>query len=137
MSASIVPDGQAPPFGIVTPTDHSAWIIIGTAFGLSCVLLFSVIRMWVRTSNAPRFALDDAFLGSATVSLPGTSCVLELYVANNHPRQLISIANSSITFYAASLGLGRSKEFVNPEDLVKIQKVRQRPISLGSVYKSD
>ncbi len=85
MSAFIVPDGHAPPFASVTPTDHSAWIIIGTAFGLSCVLLFSVIRICARTSNAPRFALDDAFLASATVGLLGMSCVLQLHVANSRP----------------------------------------------------
>ncbi|KAF7511001.1 hypothetical protein GJ744_005547 [Endocarpon pusillum] len=58
--------------------------------------------MCVRTSAAPRFALDDIFLGSAT---------------------LIAIAVSSIIFYAASLGLGRSIELLNPDDLVKVQKL--------------
>lgn len=122
MSSPTIPDGQAPPFSVVTPTDHSAWIIIATAFGLFCVLLFSIIRVALRSTVASR-SLDDAFLASATVCLPKICCVLQVRPAKYHHLQLISIVDSSITFYAASLGLGRSIELVNPDGLVKIQKV--------------
>jgi hypothetical protein len=70
MSSPVVPHGQSPPFAVVTPTDHSAWIIITTAFGLACLLLFTLIRTFVRLTIAPPFGLDDAFLGSATVGRP-------------------------------------------------------------------
>lgn len=102
MSIPAVPDGHYPPFAVVTPTDHSAWIIIGTAFGLSCVLLFSVIRICIRLTISPPFGLDDVFVGSATV---------------------LSVVQSAITLYAASLGLGKSIELVTPDALVKVQKL--------------
>ncbi len=123
MPAPAVPEGQAPPFAVVTPTDHSAWIIIATAFGLSCVLLFSFIRLFIRLTIAPPFGLDDAFLGSATVCFPCIRYISQRCLATYHHLQVISIVQSSITLYAASLGLGKSIELVNPEGLAKVQKV--------------
>ena len=123
MSALTVPDGHAPPFSVVTPTDQSAWIIIATAFGLMCVLMFSIVRTALRSTVASRFALDDALLAAATVCLPRTCCNLQIRIADYHHLQVLSIVDSSITLYAASLGLGRSVELVNPDRLVTVQKV--------------
>ncbi len=66
----IVPPGQSPPFTVVTDTDHEAWIVVATAFGLCCSLLFGGIRIFVRLTIARGVGLDDALLGVATVSLP-------------------------------------------------------------------
>jgi hypothetical protein len=125
MSAPVVPHGQSPPFAVVTETDHSAWIIIGASFGLSCVLLFSVIRVCVRFTIAPAFGLDDIFLGFATVCLPSNHCPSQAYSATDYQVQVISVVQSSITLYAASRGLGKSAELVNTKDLVEVQKVSQ------------
>jgi hypothetical protein len=62
-----VPSGQYPPFAVVTDTDHSAWIIIATALNLSCILLFSVINIFIRWKVSLRVGLDEAFLAASTV----------------------------------------------------------------------
>jgi len=62
-----VPDGQYPPFEVVTDTNHAAWIIIATSMGLSFVLLFSGIRIFNRYMISPRVGLDDSFLAISTV----------------------------------------------------------------------
>ena len=68
-SGGITPPGQSPPFAVVTPTDHTAWIVIATALGLSWVLLFGCGRLFVRCTVNPGFALDDASFAASTVSL--------------------------------------------------------------------
>ena len=68
-SSFIVPAGQSPPFAVVTETDHEAWIVIATAFGLCCSLIFGAFRVFVRFTIARGAGLDDAFLGIATVSI--------------------------------------------------------------------
>lgn len=128
MSAPAVPDGQAPPFAVVTPTDHSAWIIIASAFGLSCVLLFGIIRVGIRLTIAPPFGLDDVLFGTATVCLLRLCPILQICLVTNQHQQLIAIVQSSTILYAASLGMGKSIELVNPEALVKIQKVSPHPL---------
>lgn len=69
MSSFEVPEGHSEPFLVVTPSDKSAWIIIATAFGLTFVLLFGIIRVCVRLTIAPPFGLDDIFQGCSTVGL--------------------------------------------------------------------
>lgn len=134
MFPPVVPEGQSPPFAVVTPTDHSAWIIIATALGFSCVLLFSFIRLGVRLTIAPPFGLDDVFLGAATVSLPSIRYMPWIFsddiffwsrlVTDQHA-QVVSFAQTSTVLYAVSLGLGKSIELVKPERLVQVQKVSQ------------
>lgn len=63
-----VPSGYSAPFAVVTDTDHSAWLIIATALGLSWTLLFAAIRIFIRRTIAPGVGLDDASLAAATVS---------------------------------------------------------------------
>lgn len=63
----VVPDGQYPPFAVVTPDDHAAWIIIAAAVGMFCSLFFGAIRFGVRKFVAPKFGLDDYTLAGATL----------------------------------------------------------------------
>ena len=65
-----VPDGQYPPFEVVTDVNHAAWIIITTALGLSLVLLFSGIRIFTRYTSSPRVGLDEVLLSISTVFYP-------------------------------------------------------------------
>lgn len=59
---------QSPPFAVVSPNDHTAWIIIGTSIGIPIVLVFGAIRLAVRrTAN---LGLDDALIAGSTVSSP-------------------------------------------------------------------
>jgi len=66
-SAFPVPSGQYPPFAVVTETDHTAWIIIATALGLSCILIFSVIKIFIRWTITHTVGADEAFLAASTV----------------------------------------------------------------------
>ena len=63
----VVPPGQSAPFATVTPTDHSAWIIISTALGLSMSLLFAAIRVFIRSATKHGYEKDDLVLAAATV----------------------------------------------------------------------
>jgi hypothetical protein len=62
-----IPPGQSAPFATVTPTDHSAWIIISTALGLSMSLLFAAIRVFIRSATKHEYGKDDYVLAAATV----------------------------------------------------------------------
>jgi hypothetical protein len=62
-----VPPGQSAPFATITPTDHSAWIIISTALGLSMSLLFAAIRVFIRSATKHGYGKDDYLLAAATV----------------------------------------------------------------------
>ena len=63
-----VPAGQYPPFAVVTEDDHRAWIIVTTALGLACALVFAGIRTFVRCAFTDGFGLDDAMVYASTVS---------------------------------------------------------------------
>ena len=65
-----VPPGQYPPFAVVTDTDHAAWIIVTTALGLAMILLFSVVKIFIRYAVSPRVGLDEVFLTISTVRKP-------------------------------------------------------------------
>jgi hypothetical protein len=72
MSQSIelhVPDGYYPPYAVVTDTDHSGYIIIAVALGITFVILSSLIRIFLRISFVQRPGLDDTFLAVATVGI--------------------------------------------------------------------
>ncbi|KAH8602282.1 hypothetical protein B0O99DRAFT_648094 [Bisporella sp. PMI_857] len=98
----VVPPGQYPPFAVVTDTDHSAWIIIATALGLSLILLFSVIKIFIRWSISSRVEFDEAFLATSTI---------------------FAVIQSSIILGAVSAGLGKSIELVLNEDRDRIQRM--------------
>ena len=65
-----LPAGYSAPFSTVTATDHSAWVIIATAVGLACVLIFTFARIIVRYSITQGLGQDDYFLAAAVVRTP-------------------------------------------------------------------
>lgn len=65
---SAVPAGQHAPFAVVTPNDHSAWVIIASALGLALTLLFGAIRIFVRATVGGGHGLDDYMVTAGTVS---------------------------------------------------------------------
>jgi len=101
-SGPTVPEGQYPPFAVVTPDDHAAWILIATALGLACFLFFGTIRAIVRSTLGHGFGIDDYMLYAATV--------------------LASI-QSSIILGACSKGLGKAVDLVSPEAQDEVQKM--------------
>ncbi len=97
-----VPPGQYPPFAVVTPNDHTAWILIVTALGVACFLFFGSVRALVRFSFGHGFGLDDYILYSATA---------------------LAIIQSSIVLGACSKGLGKALHLVSADDQVSVQKM--------------
>jgi hypothetical protein len=63
-----IPEGYSPPFAIVTDTDHTAWLLIAATLSLCMILLFGIIRAFIRWTVSTGLGLDDAFLLAATVS---------------------------------------------------------------------
>lgn len=98
----IVPEGQYPPFAVVTPDDHSAWIIITAVLGLICSLFFGTIRILVRLTINPKFKLDDYSLFAAT---------------------FLTIIQSSIILGACHKGLGKSLDLVPVESHNEVQQM--------------
>lgn len=98
----LVPEGQYPPFAVVTPDDHSAWIIIAAALGLVCSLIFGALRIVVRLTISPKFKLDDYSLLVAT---------------------LLTIIQSSIVLGACSRGLGKSVDLLPLEEQNEVQRM--------------
>jgi hypothetical protein len=66
-SGVVIPPGYSPPFYEVTDTDHTAWIIIGTALCLCWLLLFAAIRTFIRCTITPGLGLDDVAVAVSTV----------------------------------------------------------------------
>lgn len=97
-----VPEGQYPPFAVVTPNEHAAWIIIATAVGMFCSIFFGIIRFGVRKFIAPKFGLDDYMLGGATA---------------------LMIIQSAILLVACSNGLGNSIDLLAEEVQAKVQSL--------------
>ncbi|KAH8807094.1 hypothetical protein F5884DRAFT_675691 [Xylogone sp. PMI_703] len=97
----VIPPDHYPPFAVVTTTDHSAWIIIATALGLSFILLFSAIKIFIRW-RIPRIGLDEWFLAASTI---------------------LGLIQSSIVLGACADGLGKSIELVSEGNLDKIQRM--------------
>lgn len=63
-----IPEGYYPPFAIISEDDHTGWIIIATALGLTLVLISSIIRFVLRSTLGQKAGTDDILLGVATVS---------------------------------------------------------------------
>lgn len=97
-----VPEGQYPPFYIVTPDDHAAWIVIAAATGMCCSLFFGLIRFGVRKFVAPKFGLDDFTLGGAT---------------------LLMVIQTGIILGACTNGLGKSLDLVSLEAQRRVQSM--------------
>jgi len=96
----VVPEGQYPPFAVVTPDDRSAWIIIAAAVGLVCSLFFGALRFFVRRTIDGEFGLDDFIIGAATV---------------------LAAIQSSIILGACSRGLGKSIDLLSLRAQDKVQ----------------
>jgi hypothetical protein len=62
-----VPEGYHPPFAVVSPRDHTAWIVIATTLGLVNILLFAAIRFFLRLTTTQTLGRDDALIAIATV----------------------------------------------------------------------
>lgn len=73
------PEGQHSPFATITPDDHSAWIIIAAALGLSLILLFAAIRAFIRVYISLERGVDDYLVIVSTVRGPK----LELGIRNH------------------------------------------------------
>lgn len=98
----VVPPGQSPPFAVVTSTDHSAWVIIATALGLACVLVFGGIKTFARTSLGKGVSYDEMCLVAST---------------------LIASIQASVILGACSKGLGKSIELVSVKNQASIQQM--------------
>ena len=98
----IVPDGQHPPFAVVTPDDHAAWIIIATALGLVTFLFFCFVRVVVRFTISHGLGMDDYVLYAATV---------------------LGVIQSSIILGACAKGLGKSLHLVSAKAQGEVQQM--------------
>lgn len=98
----VVPEGQYPPFAVVTPDDHEAWILIATALGLVCTLFFGSTRLLVRLTISRGFRWDDYTLGTAT---------------------LLAIIQSAIILGACGKGLGKSVSLLSVEAESEVQEM--------------
>ncbi|KAL8886437.1 MAG: hypothetical protein Q9215_005861 [Flavoplaca cf. flavocitrina] len=90
-----------PPLLTVTPTDHTAWIVITAILGICCALVTALLRIFVRAVISPPFGHDD------TVVLVAT---------------LFATLQSAIVVYGASQGLGKSIHLVSLDGLQALQK---------------
>ncbi|KAJ5669388.1 hypothetical protein N7462_010458 [Penicillium macrosclerotiorum] len=95
-----VPPGQSPPFEVVDEYHHGAWIIITVALGLVVSVVCFLIRLYVRLMLIPPFARDDFVLLGATI---------------------VAGVQSTLIFYACSLGFGTSMIFLDDTRLNQIQ----------------
>lgn len=96
------PEGQYPPFAVITDDDHRGWIIIATSLGLACASLFAGIRVFVRCTFSEGFGVDDASLGAATV---------------------LTIIQSGLILGATSHGLGQSLKIAPRDKRDAVQQV--------------
>lgn len=97
-----IPSGYSAPFAVVTDTDHGAWIIITTALGLSQILLFAVIRSFVKCVINPGLTSDDGMIFTATG---------------------LAVVQSALVLGACHAGLGRSAELISADDLNALQRL--------------
>ncbi|TEY61421.1 hypothetical protein BOTCAL_0169g00260 [Botryotinia calthae] len=98
----VVPPGQSAPFAVVTSTDHSAWVIIATALGLSCVLVFIGIKAFARSSLGKGISYDELCLVAST---------------------LLAAIQSSVVLGACAKGLGKSIELVSVKNQAQIEQM--------------
>lgn len=97
-----IPDGYSAPFAVVTDADHGAWIIIATALGLSQILFFAAIRIFVKCIINPGLALDDGMIFTATG---------------------LAVVQSALVLGACHAGLGRSAELISTDDQDALQQL--------------
>jgi hypothetical protein len=76
-----VPSGQAAPFLVASPTDHSPDIVLVAAMGIALIFLTFVIRIYIRFNFSGPWLVDDTVFAFATVrnplsELPGMEFVI-------------------------------------------------------------
>lgn len=125
----VVPPGQHPPFATITPTDHAAWIIIAAALGLSLVLVFGGIRIFIRQTVGTGYGADDYLLGFASVRVL-LKYPLTLNELTSPCGKLFMVPQSIIVLVACSQGLGKSKTLLGQKELQSIQQVRSQQCPL-------
>jgi hypothetical protein len=69
-SAGSTPSGEAAPFLVASPTDHSPDIVLVTAIGIALILLTFVIRVYIRFNFSGPWLADDTVFTLATVRTP-------------------------------------------------------------------
>lgn len=97
-----IPEGYSPPFAIVSPEDHEAWILIATALGLVCILFFAGIRVLVRYTISRGFGWDDHTLLAATG---------------------LAIIQAALIFGACQKGFGKSLNLVAEDNYDGVQSL--------------
>ncbi|KAH8755894.1 hypothetical protein F5882DRAFT_367530 [Hyaloscypha sp. PMI_1271] len=97
-----VPSGQAAPFLIATPTDHSPDIVLVAATGIALILLTFVIRIYIRFNFSGPWLGDDTVFAFATV---------------------VALAQSSVVCVSVHHGWGRVIEGIDPFNLVSAEKL--------------
>jgi hypothetical protein len=95
----LVLPGHFPAFATVTPTDHSAWILIATILGLVCTLVFGALRVLVRVRS---IGLDDYVLTPAIG---------------------LAIIQSSLVLGACAEGFGKVFHLISENHQVKVQQL--------------
>lgn len=138
-SGGPLPAGYSPPFSIVTNDDHSAYIVIATALGMACFLVFVAARAVVRYSITFAFGRDDWLLVCSVVSIvwemQGVLSIRTWYHVQRADQMLqaMAIIQSSILLYGCSVGLGASMIDMSLSEQIRIQKVcRYYPPHLGA-----
>ena len=127
---------------VVTDNDHSAWIVIATALGLACVLIFAAARTVVRYSTTSDFGLDDTVYVCSVVGDRAQPIPLALQLDSrfcsraDFTGKALTIIQSSVVLYGCSLGLGASMAHMTPERQTKVQKVDRIPAPSPATYTS-
>lgn len=100
MSSAAGVDASSRRLYTVTPTDHTAYIVIATAVGLAILPVFGLIRYFVR--RATDIGADDVLLFASSA---------------------VAIVQSDITLRAPSSGLGQSTTILQPERVAVTEQV--------------
>jgi hypothetical protein len=101
-SAAAQPTNLNAPIAIVDENNHSAWILICNAFGLSVVLITLIIRLYIRGRVSPPFGTDDWVFAAATA---------------------LSLTQIGVVFAQADAGYGRALRLLDHASEVRVQQV--------------
>ncbi|KAK3705641.1 hypothetical protein LTR37_013249 [Vermiconidia calcicola] len=107
MSSAAGVDASSRRLYTVTPTDHTAYIVIATAVGLAILPVFGLIRYFVR--RATDIGADDVLLFASSA---------------------VAIVQSDITLRAPSSGLGQSTTILQPERVAVTEQLYYTSIIL-------
>jgi hypothetical protein len=85
-SAGSTSSGEAAPFLVASPTDHSPDIVLVTAIGVTLILLTFVIRVYIRFNFSGPWLADDTVFTLAMVRNPWAELLgIELVIRGNRP----------------------------------------------------